>query len=374
MSGLYIHIPFCKKACHYCDFHFSTQSIYQDRMVSCIINEIEQKKELIHTTETIYFGGGTPSILNPNQLDRIFKKLNEVVDFSRIQECTIESNPDDINKEFLSYLKNTPIDRFSLGVQSFHEDELVYMNRAHNAKEAQSAIELIQKVGFDKLSIDLIYGMPESDDFKWKENISKVLEFEPDHISAYCLTIEPNTVLDRWIKKGKIPPIPDELGIRQFKLLIQYLENAGYDHYEISNFARSNKRALHNTNYWRGKSYVGIGPSAHSYNPLLAERSWNISNNIKYMNALEGDKLYFEKEVLSSNEQFNEFVMINLRTKEGIDIKLMEEKFGTYFLNAFLKELKSIESSLIRQSNNIVYLTTEGKLLSDHIIAQFFVV
>jgi len=376
MAGVYIHIPFCKKACYYCDFHFTTNAKYHDRMVDAICIEISLKKDVLQSINptTIYFGGGTPSILNKDQFKKIFDALDRYIDFDLIEECTIEANPDDIHLALLDYLKTTPITRFSLGIQSFHEADLQLMNRAHTATEAMESVRLIKAAGFNSFTLDLIYGMPESNDQLWRANIQQVIALKPDHISAYCLTIEPDTVLDRWQKSGKMNIIPDQLGVHQFKILIEELANANFEHYEISNFAQSGKRAKHNSNYWNGAAYVGIGPSAHSYDPIDASRTWNVANNIKYMDAIEEGFIPSTSEELSQYDQFNEYLMIRLRTSEGIDIKDFRNRFSQVFLNEFETALNTIDSTYYIKNNERIQLTVEGKLMSDTILSDLFIV
>lgn len=375
MAGVYIHIPFCKKACHYCDFHFTTNSKYHDRMVDAICTEISLKKDVLQSINptTIYFGGGTPSILNKDQFNKIFNALDRCIDFDLIEECTIEANPDDIHLALLNDLKKTPITRFSLGIQSFHDDELQLMNRAHSSKEAINSIHMIKEAGFNSFTLDLIYGMPNSNDEKWLQNIRQAIQLEPDHLSAYCLTIEKNTVLDNWLQKGELDKIPDELGIRQFKLLIEELSDAGYEHYEISNFAKKGKRAIHNANYWQGKDYIGIGPSAHSYSHQSKGRSWNIAHNIKYMESIEDGRVPEEVESLSIIDQVNEYIMIRLRTKEGLIFDELNALFGAQHLQAIKSNINLIDKDLFVLTAQSFSLNVEGKLVSDQIIRDLFV-
>ncbi|MEZ4952421.1 MAG: radical SAM family heme chaperone HemW [Saprospiraceae bacterium] len=260
MAGIYLHIPFCKQACHYCNFHFSTSLKYKEEMVVAMLKELELQKDYLgeETIETIYFGGGTPSLLSEQDLEMFFDKIVSQFSISQNPEITLEANPDDLTKEKIKAFKNTPINRFSIGVQSFFEEDLKFMNRAHNAKEAESCIKNVQEVGFENLTIDLIYGSPTTPDIHWEKNVEKAVAFNVPHISCYCLTVESNTALDYFVKKGKARPVDEEQAERQFNFLINKLESEKYEHYEISNFAKKGFYSKHNSNYWRGEKYLGI--------------------------------------------------------------------------------------------------------------------
>jgi len=379
MSGIYIHIPFCKQACHYCNFHFSTSMKYKSEMVDAILKEIELQKNYLadKQIDSIYFGGGTPSLLDERELNLFFEKINQIFKVKKDAEITLEANPDDLTLEKLQLLKSTPINRLSIGVQSFAEIDLKSMNRAHNVMEAESCLQNAQSLGFDNLTVDLIYGSPTTSNEQWETNVQKLFDYNIPHLSCYCLTVEPGTALDHFVKKGKAQPVDDEKSAHQFEVLMQMMEANGYDHYEISNFAKPEKYARHNSNYWSGKSYLGVGPSAHSFDGK--SRQWNIANNALYLKTMEFDKndatengSRFEKEILTSEQQYNEYVMTALRTMWGCDfgkIKTWGDDFGKYFLKtaeAFL------QNGTMRREGNTFILTTKGKLLADNIAMELF--
>ncbi len=380
MSGIYIHIPFCKQACHYCNFHFSTSMKYKSQMIDAILKEIELQKDYLadKNVETIYFGGGTPSLLDERELSLLFEKINQNFIIAKGAEITLEANPDDLTMEKLQLLKSTPINRLSIGVQSFAEIDLKSMNRAHNVMEAETCIQNAQSLGFDNLTVDLIYGSPTTSNEQWETNVQKLFDFKIPHLSCYCLTVEPGTALDHFVKKGKAQPVDDEKAAHQFEVLMQMMEANGYDHYEISNFAKPGKYARHNSNYWTGKSYLGVGPSAHSFDGK--SRQWNIANNALYMKAVEFEgaasteiKPRFEKEILSAEQQYNEYVMTALRTMWGCDlqkIKIWGDTFEKYFLK---KSEIFIQNETMRREGDHFILTTKGKLLADNISMEMFV-
>jgi oxygen-independent coproporphyrinogen-3 oxidase len=373
MAGIYIHIPFCRKACHYCNFHFSTTLHYKEKLCEAITKEFSLRKEELTNLpiETVYFGGGTPSLLLASELDLILKSLAANFDLTGVKEFTLEANPDDLNPEFLSYLQTTPINRLSIGIQSFEADHLSWMNRAHTADEAEGSVKLAKAFGFHSLSIDLIYGLPNLSELQWESNINKALALDPDHISAYCLTVEHGTALAHEVKKGKVKLIEEELAEAQFLYLRKRLLDNGYAHYEISNFAKPGKFALHNTNYWRGETYLGIGPGAHSFSGL--ERSWNISHNLQYINAINKGQIPIEVETLTENNRVNEYIMTSLRTHWGISLKLFEKTFGS----ERLKILRKQAETYIRQGKIIVVedyykLSEDGLFFADGIAADLF--
>lgn len=373
MAGLYLHIPFCKQACHYCNFHFSTSLKQKDAMVQAILQELVERKPYIEeeTLDTIYFGGGTPSLLSQRDLAIIFETINQNYSIHEKAEITLEANPDDLSKQKLRELKNTPINRLSIGVQSFFEADLHFMNRAHNADEAKACIQNAQAIGFNNLTIDLIYGSPTTTNEHWEQNIQTVLDFDIPHISCYCLTVEPNTALDHFVKKGKAAPIDEEKAAQQFEILMNKLKTAGYEHYEISNFAKPNWHARHNSNYWLGATYLGVGPAAHSFNGT--SRQWNIAHNAQYIQAINQQQPAFEKEILSKTEQYNEYILTALRTKWGCDLNKIAnwgESFKTHFQKISLNYLTA---GFIQQKNNIFTLTDKGKLLADKIAMELFV-
>jgi oxygen-independent coproporphyrinogen-3 oxidase len=372
MSGIYIHIPFCKKACTYCDFHFSTSLKYVDEMVDAICLEILKKKDRItDQVGTIYFGGGTPSVLPGKHFEKIFNTITKNFSVSADAEITIEANPDDLTAVKISELRQLPVNRFSIGIQSFFEEDLIWMNRAHNAVEAETCIKRSQDAGFENLSIDLIYGYPLLTDSKWLQNMNKAIEFETPHISAYSLTMEPKTALASAIKRGKDIPLNDEQSASQFITLIDKLKEGGFEHYEISNFSKPGKYAVHNTNYWRGVTYLGIGPSAHGFNGNV--RYLNVANNAAYLSSMELGKIPETIEELDLYDRFNEYVMTSLRTMWGTSLDKIEQDFGKFFLTDTLKTMKSfVERQWLINEENHLKLTTDGKLFADHIASELF--
>jgi oxygen-independent coproporphyrinogen-3 oxidase len=374
MSGIYIHIPFCKQACNYCDFHFSTSLQFVDEMTAAICREILMKKDRItDQVGSIYFGGGTPSILPQKSFEKIFDTLTTHFSISADAEITIETNPDDLDAKKISELRQLPVNRFSIGVQSFFNEDLVWMNRAHNATEADTCIRRSQDAGFENLSIDLIYGYPLLTDEKWHSNIQKAISLEVPHLSAYSLTVEPRTALAAAIKKGKQIPVNDEQSATQLISLIEKSAAAGFDHYEISNFSLPGRHAIHNTNYWRGIPYLGIGPSAHGF--YSSTRYLNIANNAKYLSQIAEGKLPETIEELDVYDRFNEYIMTSLRTMWGTDLNKIEKDFGKVFLSETLKNIETfIQRSWLLQQDNTLKLTTEGKLFADYIASELFLI
>ena len=333
MAGIYIHIPFCKQACSYCNFHFSTNKKMLPQVVVQIANEAILRKEYFsETVDTIYFGGGTPSIMSIEQIQFVLATLQNNFDVSKNAEITLEANPDDITEQNLMHWKNTGINRLSLGIQSFIDEELLWMNRSHNAASAVNAIHSIKK-HFENYSIDLIFGSQLLTNEDWIKNISTALSFNPPHISCYALTIEEKTLLGNKVAKKVVNNIDNNKQAEQFEILMQMLVNAGYNHYEISNYALPNFESKHNSSYWQGKHYLGLGPSAHSYNGTT--RSWNVANNALYVKQLEHNILALETEILTDTQQLNEYIMISLRTSKGIDAVYLREKFGNDTLLQF---------------------------------------
>jgi oxygen-independent coproporphyrinogen-3 oxidase len=374
LAGLYIHIPFCKQACHYCNFHFATSSTYKSAVIDAICKEIELRKNFFDgkkTLETVYFGGGTPSLLDEKDLDKIWTSIGLNFNVEKNAEITFEANPDDLNIDYLKKLKNTPINRLSIGIQSFLDADLYYMNRAHSALEAEKCIDDSLEIGFENISIDLIYGTPTLNDRDWERNLEKVFSKNINHISAYALTQEPKTPLDKMIKIGKMAAPNDHKMEHQFKILLQQIKTHGFLQYEISNFAKPNSLAIHNTNYWKNKAYLGIGPSAHSYN--LKNRQINISNNQKYIQAISENKQYIFTERLSLDDKYNEFVMTRLRTMWGINKNELVNEFGSDYKFYFEEEIKPfLEKKWVVENNGNIVLHDEGKLFADKIAATLF--
>ena len=372
MAGIYIHIPFCKQKCSYCDFHFSTNLQHKSNLIQAINKELEiRKDEISAPLETIYFGGGTPSILSEIELESIFETIYKNYSTKNLKEITLEANPDDLNKEKLNFLKSTPINRFSIGVQSFFEEDLKLMNRAHNTQEAETSIKLAQDFGFENITIDLIYGSTTTTNEMWKQNLQKAIALNVPHISSYALTVEEKTILDHQIKKGITKPVDEDHQNEQFQLLVDTLTSNDFIQYEISNFGKEDYFSLHNSNYWKGIHYLGIGPSAHSYNGKT--RAWNIANNSKYIQTINENKLPQEIEVLNEVEQFNEMIMIGLRTIYGIDLNRINSEFSQPLVNSFYQELNQlINENLVEKKENKIILKPEAKFFADGIASRLF--
>ncbi len=373
MAGLYVHIPFCKQACHYCDFHFSTSLRLKKPLVEAILLELELTKNYLagEPLESIYFGGGTPTLLTINELESIFSKIYSIHAVEKGAEITLEANPDDLDFSKISGLRSTPVNRLSVGVQSFFDEDLRWMNRAHSARESLQSLELCQKMGFENLTVDLIYGSPTTDDARWKKNLETVFALGIPHLSSYALTVEKGTALSHFVKNGKSPAPDDERASRQFEMLVEATEGAGFEHYEISNFAKTGHRARHNSSYWLGKKYLGIGPSAHSFDG--ATRQWNVRSNPKYLAALAEGRMDCEKEILTPENRFNELILTRLRTAWGVE-KTDIEKFGEPFLSQFLaKSQPFLASGDLLFDGQKFLLSKKGKLLADRISMELFV-
>ena len=373
-AGLYLHIPFCKKACVYCNFHFSVSLKNKSDLLRAMLTEIEQQRDYLKNTpiSTIYLGGGTPSLLTADEINILFDTIYKFYPVNELKECTIEANPDDLDKNYLKALKNTPITRLSIGVQSFIESDLQYMKRAHTAQQADFCIKAAQDTGFTNLSIDLIYGTPGLTDAGWKSNLSKTKLLEIPHFSAYALTVEDKTALHSAIQKKKSEPVDPEQAAGQFEILAEFAALNGYDHYEISNLALPGKYAVHNTNYWLGMPYLGIGPSAHSFNGN--SRKSNISNNALYTSELfSGRPSPGEIEELSTVQHLNEYIMTSIRTMWGCDLMHIGNKWGNEFAAEILKSTERlIERNLLTNEHQVLKLTPKGKLFADKIASDLF--
>ncbi|RWU05688.1 radical SAM family heme chaperone HemW [Pedobacter chitinilyticus] len=373
MAGIYIHIPFCKKACTYCDFHFTTSTKYLDEMVEAICMEIVMKKDRLanQQIESIYFGGGTPTTLPSAALQKILATIEQWFSISANAEITIEANPDDLTAQKITELRQLPFNRFSIGTQSFFNEDLIWMNRAHNAQEATDCIKRSQDAGFEKLTIDLIYGYPLLNNEKWTSNIQTAISLEVPHISAYSLTVEPRTALANAIEKGKQPMVSDDQSAEQFLMLVDTLTGNGFDHYEISNYSLPGKYAVHNTNYWKGVPYLGIGPSAHGFDGI--NRYINIANNAKYLESIGKKQLPETIEQLNNADQFNEYVMTSLRTMWGISLEKVNAQFGKKPQELILKNIKPyLSDEKVYIDNHHIYLSNKGKLFADGIAAALF--
>jgi oxygen-independent coproporphyrinogen III oxidase len=373
MAGIYIHIPFCRQACNYCNFHFSTSVKLQNDFLNALLKEISIRNDYIgdENVNTIYFGGGTPSILPVASINAIIEKLLEQFPVEAGAEITLEANPDDIDSDRLLSWKQSGINRLSIGVQSFYERDLKWMNRAHDDKQALNSVLLAQRYGFSNLSIDLIYGTPGLNDNEWKNNLATATSLGVPHISCYALTVEPGTALADMIIKKKVQPVRSDDQARQFNIMSKYLLSNGYEHYEISNFAFPGMRSRHNSSYWNGSAYVGFGPSAHSFNGV--SRQWNVANNALYINALKNGDVPSESELLDVTRRFNEYVMTSLRTMEGTDIDFAQNTFGDRTVDTLLQNsIQFIERGWMEKMENRLVLTQEGKLFADGIASDLF--
>ncbi|OXB24344.1 coproporphyrinogen III oxidase [Flavobacterium tructae] len=379
MSGIYIHIPFCKQACHYCDFHFSTSMKKKDEMVLALAKEIILRKNELNLTdsarsdnqiETIYFGGGTPSVLSNDEINFLIETVYKNYNVAENPEITLEANPDDLSPERILELSKSPINRLSIGIQSFYEDDLKMMNRAHNSVEAKKCLEEATKY-FDNISLDLIYGIPGLTDEMWKQNIETALSFGIPHISSYALTVEPKTALKKLIDTGKIAEPQDEAASNHFMILVDILQKNGFIHYELSNFGKEGYFSKNNSAYWLGKKYIGIGPSAHSFDGH--KRGWNIANNALYLKAIQHNELPIETEILTLSDRYNEYIMTGLRTIWGVSLERIENEFGSEYLNYLLKQSqKFLTDDLLSIENNILRPTLKGKFLTDGIASDLF--
>jgi oxygen-independent coproporphyrinogen III oxidase len=372
MAGIYIHIPFCKQACHYCDFHFSTSLKYKDDLLQALLKEIRLQKSYLdgETVETIYFGGGTPSLLNERELNLIINEITRLHTVAANAEITLEANPDDLDKAQLQSLRKTDINRLSIGIQSFFDEDLLWMNRAHRAAEAESSVKRAQDSGFENITADLIYGYPLLYDTKWKYNTDKLFELGIPHVSAYSMTVEPRTALASSIKNRKQPAMDEQQSAEQFILLMDAMQQHGFEHYEISNFCRPGHYSRHNSNYWKGIKYLGIGPSAHSFNGET--RQWNIANNARYIQALEKAEIPAETELLTETDRLNEYIMTSLRTMWGLNLDKLNLIAAGSSTELKAAARQYMESGWTEQKEQIIYLTQTGKLYADSIAAGLF--
>ncbi len=376
MAGIYVHIPFCRKLCYYCDFHFSVSFKKKDAVVESILKEIELQKNYLGDDKinTIYLGGGTPSVLTIHEINAIFETIYRNFVISEDVEVTMEANPDDLTTEYLKTLyEESPVKRLSIGTQSFRDEDLKMMNRRHTANEAITAVRNSQKAGFNNINIDLIYGIPGLSMNAWKNNLEEAFHLGIQHISAYHLTFEPKTVFWRYVSQGKLKPVKEDLSLKQFEWLVQKSSEQGFIHYEISNFAREGYFSKHNTNYWKQEKYLGIGPSAHSYN--LTSRQWNVADNAKYVEALANNSIPFEKEELGAETSYNDYLLTSLRTMWGADLIYMKEKIGEKYADCFLRQSqKFIDNGEMVRNGNAFILSLKGKFLADYIISELMYV
>lgn len=373
MAGIYIHIPFCKQACNYCDFHFSTNLQTKEGFLSALYTELKLRSDELGKMEfdTIYFGGGTPSMLTKEELSRIFDEIFSNYQISSTAEITLEANPDDLSPGKIRELRSTPVNRFSIGVQSFFNQDLLYMNRAHKANEAESAVKGAQDAGFENISIDLIYGTPGLTPENWELNLRKSIELLVPHISAYALTVEENTPLFHLIKRNKLSNVDEELVADHYNIMVALLRQNGFEQYEISNFARAGAQSKHNSSYWYGKPYLGFGPSAHSFNGDNLRR-WNVSNNVQYIKAVINNDIFYETESITFVNQVNEFLLTRLRLQEGFSLTEFEQRFGVSSKDTLLLNLQNQQNQHYVNANNTLVLTDSGKLISDRLISELF--
>jgi len=374
MPGIYLHIPFCKQACHYCDFHFSTSMKKKDEMVLALVSELQMRKREFEneSIETIYFGGGTPSVLEISDIKRLIDAVYENYSVAENPEITLEANPDDLTEDRLLQFSKNRINRLSIGIQSFFEDDLQMMNRAHNVEEAKACLTTATKY-FNNISVDLIYGIPGMSNEKWQQNIATALSFGISHISSYALTVEPKTALNKLIQTGKLAAPNDEVAQEHFAILVETLEAKGFIHYELSNFGKPTYFSKNNSAYWLGKKYIGIGPSAHSYDGI--SRSWNIANNSLYLKAIQENQLPNEVEILSKTDRYNEYIMTGLRTIWGVSLDWIESEFGAQYSNYLQEQAqKFLNDGLLLIENNILKTTKKGKFLTDGMASDLFLV
>lgn len=374
MAGIYLHIPFCKQACNYCNFHFTTSLRYKDDLVKALAKELYLQRDFLQHTpiDTIYIGGGTPSLLDMEDCQFIFHTIEKHFNVSADPEITLEANPDDITHEKLRGWKEVGINRMSIGIQSFFEEELRWMNRAHSKEQAHQCIEMSLAAGFTNMTIDLIYGSPLLTDDMWARNVQTAINYGIPHLSCYALTVEEKTPLHKYINTKKKADIDSDKQGHQFLLLMDWLKEAGYEHYEVSNFAKPGFRSRHNSSYWKGRPYLGIGPSAHSFDG--SARQWNIANNQQYIQSLEQSVIPAEKEILSTADQLNEYLMISLRTAEGIDLEVIERKWSREEKERIIKETSNyINNGLMIKEGDQLKLSKEGMPLADGIAAQLFI-
>jgi oxygen-independent coproporphyrinogen-3 oxidase len=373
MAGIYFHIPFCKQACHYCDFHFSTNQEKKGEMVSALVRELELQKSYLggETIETVYFGGGTPSLLSVVEIETLLEAVAKTYSLAPTGEITLEANPDDLHAEKLVDLRAAGVNRLSIGIQSFDDRVLHFLHRAHSASAAQQCLEQARAAGFDNISLDLIYAIPGQPVETWRENIRRALSFAPEHISSYSLTIEEKTAFGKWAATGKLKAVEDDLAAAQLEMLVEMLDVAGYEQYEVSNFARPGYYSRHNSSYWQQKKYLGIGPSAHSYDGR--SRQYNVANNHVYLRGLQEDKIPFTHEALTPEDVINEYLLTTLRTSWGADLRKLRQELqydlqalhGPYLNTLFAESLAIVSGDTLR-------LTRRGKMLADKIAADLF--
>lgn len=375
MAGIYIHIPYCKKKCIYCDFYFKINSDDMHDMISCIKKELISRKNYLKSSsvKTIYFGGGTPSILTKYDTNTILKTIYDNYKVCENLEITLEANPDDLNRKKIADFFNIGINRLSIGVQSFKDDDLIFLNRNHSREDAIRSIKIAQEIGYKNISVDLMYGLPNQSLKHWEDNLNLLFDLNIQHLSAYMLTLEKKTKLFEYVKKNKVKMIDDLTIINQYYRLLSIAKKNNFVQYEISNFAKNNTLSKHNTSYWQNKLFLGVGPSAHSFD--YKSRRWNIASNKKYIEKLNNNNIYFEEEVLTISQKFNEYILTNLRTKWGVNINTIKSRFGDKYAWHTKKMMqKWIEKKYIKENNEIIILTDDGSVFADKIISDLFLV
>lgn len=374
MAGIYLHIPFCRQACHYCDFHFSTSMKNRDGMIDAMLTEIENNREYFggESVSTIYFGGGTPSLLNETDILSLLSKIRSTFPVEDPGEITLEANPDDLSPARAKSLKSAGINRLSIGIQSFRDEDLRLLHRVHNASLAHECMGIVKDAGFENISADLIYGIPGLGEDAWRGNLAELFSYRPQHISAYALTIEEKTVFGKRYSMGRFKPADEESVVSQFRILTEESAKQGYEHYEISNLSLPGHYSKHNTSYWFGKKYLGIGPSAHSFNGT--SRRWNVRNNAAYISKIKGNEICFEEEILEKKDRFNEIVFTSLRTKWGLDLILLESSYPWYYNGMMTEAAIHIEAGNLRIEGGKLLLSEKGKLVADKVSSDLFTV
>jgi oxygen-independent coproporphyrinogen-3 oxidase len=375
MSGIYIHIPFCRKRCHYCDFFKSTDFGAKYQMFDALKKELTHRAPELESDEirTIYLGGGTPSVLQVNELGELLETIRRNYQVSPEAEITMEANPDDLNQSKLSSIRELGYNRLSMGIQSFSESDLRLMNRRHSVEQAIRSVEWAQKAGFNNISIDLIYGLPHQTPEEWERGVHQAIDLNVQHISAYHLTYHEGTVFYEQLKKGLLKELPDETSLQQFEILVRILKEAGFEHYEISNFCQPGFYSRHNSSYWKNEKYLGIGPSAHSFD--LKTRRWNVSSVSKYLKGIETGESYFESEILTEQDRYNDYIITGLRTVWGISETVIQTQFSASYFLHFQKIMnKYFGSGKVKNAEGMISLTHQGMFISDQIMADFMVV
>ena len=374
MSGIYIHIPFCKKACFYCDFHFSVSFKIKEKIITAICQELKKRKDFFDSKESIssiYFGGGTPSVLSIKEIDEILGVVYGHYNIEKNAEITFECNPDDLSKEYLRELKFVGINRLSIGIQSLNDEHLKWMNRSHDAYQAKKSIEYAAEAGFNNITLDLIYGLPQLGDREWSDSLKEALNLPVNHLSAYSLTMEENTPYVKLVNQGKYKKPSDETSSGHYQILVQQTRDLGWEHYEVSSFCKPGNYSKHNSSYWSGNKYLGVGPSAHSYDGI--SRHWNVSNNQSYLEFIRSGNRSFETEKLTINNRMNEYLLTGLRTKWGVDLKLLSDKYNYNVASIFEEDIKYWTSlNWLEMKNSKMKLTDKGMLFADHISSTLF--